>query len=179
MSIGTKQSKLSIAGEAVFLSQEERTHIDKLIAKGDQNSQLIKKLLTIHDALCDDVLAESINAALKFIETAKFASININDYMTEDVEDKVFAGMEGENPRYETLHRKYSVFANKTNGMPERLQAMQKLVADRALDCMDMIRVYHRHANPESIAKDDGLKGMSYLDRKHATGKGAKKTQKQ
>lgn len=152
-----------------FLSPEERVLIEKGIAKNTPDSKWMQKLLSLHDLFLDSSVAEGIRVSTKFLETAKFASDNINEYMMEDTNDQVVIAFDPETrtPIKEDVPRKYSVLMNKSNGMPERLQSMQKIIADTVQDVMMLTRIYAKHANPDQTKALSETAGLSWEDKKN------------
>jgi hypothetical protein len=149
-----------------FLTQEQRAAIIKLIEKKSTDSPSFSKLLTIHDLMTDAVLSDPIKTIQRFVMTAQQSMGNIQEYMNEDIEEEVYTGKSDSNDRpiFNTVHRKYAVLIDKTNGIPERMSSLQKLISDASMDLLVLITTHRKHASQDSQKEIEEAIGMSYAD---------------
>lgn len=157
---------LSELCEESFLTNEQRASIQKMIDKKGTDSQSLMKLLVIHDLMIDPTLSDPIKTIQKFVMTAQQSMSNIQEYMNEDIEEEVYSGKTDKDdaPVFNKVHRKYAVLIDKTNGIPERMSALQKLISDASMDLLVLISTHRKHASPESQKEVESLEGMSYAD---------------
>jgi hypothetical protein len=149
-----------------FLTQQQRATIIKLIEKKSTDSPAFSKLLTIHDLMTDAVLSDPIKTIQRFVMTAQQSMSNIQEYMNEDITEEVYTGKsdKDEQPIFNSVHRKYAVLIDKTNGIPERMSSLQKLISDASMDLLVLITTHRKHASEDSQKEIEEATGMSYAD---------------
>lgn len=167
---------------STLLNPEQRQDIEKLVAKGGELSNAVKKLLTIHDAVLQSALSDPLKSTIRYLKSVENSMQKAQEYIEEDTEDTVVIGKEysveadAVVDMTELRHRSIAVLIDKQNGVPERMANMQKIITGAGEDVIKMIHLHNTHAS-ESLKEDvKDMENLSWVDRQaEAQRKGAKK----
>lgn len=165
-----------------LLSSEQRSDVEKLITKGGALADAAKKLIILHDAVLQSALSDPLKSTIRYLKSVENSMQKAQEYIEEDVDDEVVLSPGGKDtpPITETRHRSIAVLIDKTNGVPERMANMQKIITGAGEDVIKMIHLHNTHAS-ESMKEDvKEMSDLSWADRQAEMGKrkttgGAKK----
>ena len=154
-----------------LLSPEQRSDIEKLIAKGGALADAAKKLIVLHDAVLQSALSDPLKSTIRYLKSVENSMQKAQEYIEEDTEDKVVVGKEYSVDAEsvvditELRHRSIAVLIDKTNGVPERMANMQKIITGAGEDVIKMIHLHNTHAS-ESLKEDvKDMSDLSWVDR--------------
>lgn len=163
---------------STLLNPEQRQDIEKLVAKGGELSNAVKKLLTIHDAVLQSALSDPLKSTIRYLKSVENSMQKAQEYIEEDTEDEVVIspGSKDNPPIIETRHRSIAVLIDKQNGVPERMANMQKIITGAGEDVIKMIHLHNTHASESLKEEVKDMENLSWVDRQaEAQRKGAKK----
>lgn len=143
--------------KSTLLTKQEHESMNKL---SDKNPE-IRKLIAIHDALYDKALKDPIAAKAAHIEYMKDAIQKAIDFISEDCQDDAVDSEQDDLPG--GAPRMISIFASKTNGLPERIRDLDKALGEASEDLLGMISAHRALLQGNSTTEED-LTGLSFSD---------------
>lgn len=174
-----KKVSLEEMANNAFLSNEQRALIEKLLNKNDGMADAARKLLVLHDAIIESAFSDPIKTTLRYLKSIEHSVTKAQEYIEEDTMDSINDGFDEDgNAQTTTLHRSIAVLVDKTNGIPERMANMQKIISGAAADLVEMVYLHGKYAPIAQVEEIRSLGGLSYTDLMAEKNRTNKKTSK-
>ena len=160
--MAAKESLLELV-KKTFIPEKEMERI-KLAAKSDEH---LSKVVLIYEALTNATLARPVGIMDGYLNFMKDSIEEATAHASNKDKIKITAGLEDGTDYYE-LPFCVAILTDKSNGLPERLAAINKVVSDSVKDFLELMNahMYAKGVFTSNEPDKDIEDGLSYSDRK-------------